>query len=197
MYRVIGNKRSRTFRVLWMLEELGLRYEHLPAMPQSKEVLEHNPSGKVPVLVVNGTAMTDSTAILHYLADSHGRFTNRAGSVERAREDGLTNFLLDEFDACLWMAARHSFVLPEEHRVPAIKPSLKWEFGRSASLLAARMKPGGFLAGTGPTIPDFVLAHCLVWARLAKFGHSEPVLDSFLQQMSTRPAFRRISGDLK
>ena len=70
MLRVIGDKRSRTFRVLWMLEELGVQYEHLPAMPQSREVLEHNPSGKVPVLLVNGIAMTDSTAILHYLADS-------------------------------------------------------------------------------------------------------------------------------
>ncbi len=177
-----------------MLEELGTPYEHLPAMPGSEEVLRHNPSGKVPVLLVDDTAIADSTAILHYLTDSHGRFTNRPGTMQRALQDSMTCMLLDEFDACLWMAARHSFVLPEERRVAGVKPTLRWEFRRSVSRLAAAMKPGCYLVGTEPTVPDFILAHCLIWAGLARFEHSEPVLDSFLQQMSTRPAFLRIAG---
>ena len=80
-----------------------------------------NPAGKVPVLVVDGEPITDSTAILHYLADRHRALTYPAGTLDRARQDSLTQFLLDEFDAALWVAARHSFILPEELRMPAIK----------------------------------------------------------------------------
>ena len=37
MYKVIGSRASRGLRVLWMLEELGQPYEHVPAKPRSDE----------------------------------------------------------------------------------------------------------------------------------------------------------------
>ena len=194
MLRVIGSLGSRAFRVVWMLEELGLPYEFSPEMPHSEEVLKHNPSGKVPILLADGEALTDSTAIVQYLADAHCRFTFQSGTLERARQDGLTNLLLDEFDACLWMAARHSILLPEERRVRDIKPTLRWEFGRSARRLAACMRSETFLAGPNMTVPDFILAHCLAWAKRAKFTHAEPVLDTYFERMSMRPAYLRAAG---
>ena len=75
MYTIIGTAKSRSFRVLWMLEELGQAYRHVPANPHGEGVVEFNPAGKVPVLIDDGTPITDSTAILTYLADRHGRFT--------------------------------------------------------------------------------------------------------------------------
>jgi glutathione S-transferase len=131
MYTVIGSFRSRAFRVLWAVEELGLDYEHLPESPRSESVLKHNPSGKIPVLLDDGEAVTDSTAIMTYLADKHGALTFAAGTLNRARQDAWTNQILDDIDAVLWTAARHSFILPEEMRLPAIKDSLKWEYERN------------------------------------------------------------------
>ena len=64
MYTVIGGVASRTFRVLWMLEELGADYEHRPASPHAEEVTAHSASGKIPVLLDGDAALTDSTAIL-------------------------------------------------------------------------------------------------------------------------------------
>lgn len=46
MYTVIGTVRTRAARVLWMLEELGLPYEHLAAAPRSEGVTAFNPAGK-------------------------------------------------------------------------------------------------------------------------------------------------------
>ena len=112
MYKVLGTANTRAFRVMWMLEELDQPYDHVPAAPQSDGVVAFNPSGKVPVLIEDGTPITDSTAIIQYLADRHGALTHKAGTIERARQDSLTQFLLDEFDAVLWTAARHTFVLP-------------------------------------------------------------------------------------
>lgn len=195
MYRVIGTARSRAFRVLWALEELGLAYEHEPAAPRSDAVRALNPAGKVPVLVVAGdgveAALTDSTAIVTFLADRHGGLTHPAGTLERARQDALTQMILDEFDAVLWMAARHSFVLPEERRVPAVKDSLKWEFARSAEALAARLGAAEFLAGERLTVPDILAAHCLGWAHVAGFPPAPPPLAAWRKRMATRPAFQR------
>lgn len=191
MYTVIGTVGSRAARVLWMLEELGEPYEHVPAPPRSEGVTAFNPAGKVPVLVEDGTPITDSTAIVQYLADKHGRLTHRAGTLDRARQDSLTQFLLDEFDAALWMAARHSFVLPEALRHAAIKNTLRWEFERSQRTLVHRMGEGPFLMGERMTVPDIILTHCGTWALAAKFPIVEHRLTDYLDRMRRRPAYRR------
>ncbi|MFN6979028.1 MAG: glutathione S-transferase family protein [Gemmobacter sp.] len=190
-YTVYGTVKSRAARVVWMLEELGVPFDHVGAPPRSDAVVAFNPSGKVPVLIEDGVPITDSTAIMQYLADKHGALTYRAGTLDRARQDSLTQFLLDEFDAALWMAARHSFILPEPLRHVAIKDSLKWEFERSQKTLVARMGPGPFLMGEAMTVPDILLAHCLIWAVGAKFPIVEPRLDDYLAAMRARPAFQR------
>jgi glutathione S-transferase len=89
------------------------------------------------------------------------------------------------------MAARHSFILPEEHRQPAIKTPLKWEFERSQRTLVARMGPGPFLMGETMTVPDILLAHCLIWAGAAGFPIVEPALEAFRDRMRDRPAYGR------
>lgn len=191
MYTVIGTGKSRTFRVLWLLEELAQPYRHVPANPRSDGVVEFNPAGKVPVLIDDGTPITDSTAILTYLADRHGGFTYPAGTLDRARQDSLTQFLLDEFDAALWLAARHSFVLPEEMRLSAIKNTLRWEFEHSQKTLIHRIGEGPYLMGAQPTVPDFILAHCLSWALAARFPIAEQRLSDYLDRMRERPAWQR------
>ena len=191
MYTIVGSNKTRSARVLWLLEELGQPYTHLPAGPQSDLAFAHNPAGKVPVLIEGDSAITDSTAILTYLADKNGTFTAPAGSLARARQDSMTQFLLDELDACLWTAARHSFVLPEPMRLPAIKDSLKWEYARSLQRLADRMA-GPFLMGDEMTVPDIIATHCLGWGVAARFGAPEGALAEYLARMRARPAFQRV-----
>lgn len=193
-YTVIGTVGSRSLRVLWMLEELGQPYRHIPANPHGEGVVAFNPAGKVPVLIDDGTPITDSTAILTYLADRHGRLSYPAGTLDRARQDSLTQFLLDEFDAALWLAARHSFVLPEEMRLSAIKNTLRWEFERSQRTLVHRMAEGDFVMGETMTVPDIILTHCLTWALTARFPVVEARLTDYLDRMRQRPAFRRAAA---
>ncbi|MBW0158463.1 glutathione S-transferase family protein [Sedimentimonas flavescens] len=191
MYTVIGPVASRALRVLWMLEELGQSYEHVKAAPRSEGVVAFNPAGKVPVLIVDGTPVTDSTAIIQFLADRHGAMTHPAGTLARARQDSLTQFLLDEFDAALWMAARHSFILPEELRLSGIKNTLRWEFERSQHVLVQRMGDGDFVMGDEMTVPDIILSHCLSWALAAKFPIVEHRLTEYLDRMRARPAYKQ------
>ena len=192
-YTVYGTASSRAARVLWMLEELAQPYEHIAAKPHDAALLAVNPSGKVPALSVEGTTITDSTAIIQFLADRHGALTHKAGTIERARQDALTHCILDEFDAVLWAAARHSFILPKERRVPEVKDSLRWEFERNIAAFSARMQAsdGPFLTGAQMTVPDILLTHCGIWARAAKFTISDETISAYLQRMMERPALKR------
>ena len=194
MYQVIGTRMSRAFRVLWALEEMGLDYTHIPAMPGSTEAKDVNPVGKVPVLVVDGIPITDSMAILTYLTDKHGQLTAPAGTMARARQDSLSHMILDEFDAVLWMASKHSFIFPQERRVPEIKPSLKWEFERAQERLVARMGTGPFLMGAALSVPDILFVHCLGWSIAAKFPPLHPALKAYAKALRARPAYQRAAA---
>lgn len=67
---------ARSFRPLWALEELGLEYElHLMPFPprvRQPAYLEVNPLGTIPALKDGGTFMTESAAIVQYLATRYG-----------------------------------------------------------------------------------------------------------------------------
>jgi len=191
MYRVIGSVKSRAFRVLWMLEELEQPYTLIDAGPRSDTARQYNPLGKIPALVDGDDVLTDSVAIMTYLADKHGGLTAAAGTPDRARQDAMTLWLIDEFDATLWTNAKHSFVLPEKLRVPAIAPTLHKEFARNADTLATMLDASGdFLMGDAISLPDILAVHCLGWAFGAKFPDLPDTVKAYSKRLRARPAFR-------
>ena len=66
------SENARSFRALWALEELGLDYElkmlSFPPRAYHKDYKAENTLGTVPLLVDGDTRMTESCAIIHYLA---------------------------------------------------------------------------------------------------------------------------------
>ena len=193
MYTVVGSRTNRTFRVLWALEELGIEYDHKPYSVRSSEAMEHSPTGKLPALIAEGEVITDSAAIITFLADRHGGLTFPAGSVQRAKQDALLHRVNDEIDAVLWTAARHSFILPEAERVPAVKDSLKLEFARSMDRLMEQID-GPYLMGDIMTIPDIILVHCGGWAYNAKFPVENEAFKAYAKRMRERDAFKRAAA---
>ena len=191
MYEVIGAIRSRTRRVLWMLEEIGATYTRNAASARSDEVRAINPTGKIPALIVEGTVLTDSTAIVQFLADRHAKFTFETGTLERAQQDGFTQRILDEFDSILWMAGRHDHYLPEDERIPEVRNTVAKELARNMAALAPDLDGEDFLMGGVMTVPDLILAHCLDWAKSAGFEISEPILQDYAKRLRSRDAYRR------
>ena len=192
MYKVLGIAQSRTFRVLWMLEEIGECYEHISAKPGSNEIIKFNGSGKVPVLLDGKDVLTDSSAIVSYLGDKHKKLSFQSGSIERAYQDSMVFRIIDEVDMILWLAARHSFILPEERRVSAIKPSLKWEFERNIDRIMSE-KESKFLMGDEFMLPDIILAHCGSWARSAKFPSENKHFNDYINRCYDRPSVRKLT----
>ncbi|WP_092641981.1 glutathione S-transferase family protein [Jannaschia faecimaris] len=193
MYKLIGTTKTRAMRPLWLLEELELPYELISAGPRSPEAMAASPRGKVPVLETDEGHIFDSVAQMTYLADKHGGFTHRAGTFLRGKQDALTNTINETFDAVLWAYAKHSLILPEEHRVEAVKPSLMWQFTRYSEVMGEILGDRPFLMGDEPVVPDILLAHCCGWALGRKF-EVDATVRKHMNTMRARPAFRRASA---
>lgn len=191
MYKVIGTPQSRAMRVMWLLEELGEPYELDPAAPHSEAARVANPTGKIPALIDGDAVLTDSVAICTYLADKHGKCTFPAGTIERAKQDGFTQFAVDELEGALWTSAKNSFIHAAEVRVPAIKDVCRIEFATALQTLRDRLGDGPYVMGDTFTIADLLIGHCGIWARAAKFDLPEdgPLFDYF-KRLRDRPAFK-------
>ncbi|QHQ36609.1 glutathione S-transferase family protein [Algicella marina] len=191
MYTVIGTPKSRALRVIWALEELEQEYEVRPANPQSEEAFLHNPLGKIPSLLIDDTVLTDSVAILTWLADRHGSLTHPAGSLARAQQDAATQFAVCEIDAALWTKAKHAFVLPQDLRVEAVKKTAAAEFARAMEQLEARLGDKPFISGEILTVPDIIISHCAGWALSAKMELPKGPVGDYLRRLRKRPAMQR------
>ena len=66
-----GSAMFRPLRNVWMLEEMGIPYEHVPARPRSKEAGAVNPFAKIPTLVDGAMVMYESVAINTHLGDRY------------------------------------------------------------------------------------------------------------------------------
>ncbi|ADN77166.1 Glutathione S-transferase domain protein [Ferrimonas balearica DSM 9799] len=197
MITLYGFPKSRSLRISWLLEELGLPWQyHLVNFTQrehrSPEYLAINPAGKIPALTNGDLTLTESGAIALYLAKRYGkgRFLPVAGSDEDALHDFWLCYILTELEQPLWTMGKHKFALPPSQRVEAVLATAQWEFAKALKEVEARIPEQGFLLGDEPTVADILLAHTLSWAAAFKQPLS-PVADAFRARLTDRPARAR------
>lgn len=194
MYTVVGTLKTRAFRVVWMLEELGQPYTIEAVPPRAAKLAAINPSRKVPVLKDGDEAIIDSVAICQYLADKHGRLTFPAGTIVRAHQDSFTQFVVDEIESALWTAAKHTFILPEELRVDAVKPACKYDFDRAMVHLGARLGDRDYVMGDTFTVPDLIAGHCAGWAKTMGWAVPEGPVGAYFGRVNARPAALKVQA---
>ena len=145
---------ARSFRPLWMLEELGLPYElkMLPFPPRvfAKEYLAINPLGTIPFMVDGETKMTESSGICHYIGTRYGPTPLIVGPDEPAY-GAFLNWMYFS-DATLTfpqtLVLRYSQLEPEERRNPQVAGDYaKWFLGRLRAVEAATGKVRNALRG--------------------------------------------------
>src|SRR3546814_17045214 len=93
------------------------------------DFLRLNPAGKLPVLVDGDLVLTESAAIVLYLAEKYGAGgLMPADLTERAQAYRWTLFAVTELEQPLWRIARHTFVYPEDTRLPQDIALVREEF---------------------------------------------------------------------
>lgn len=196
MYTLYGSRKTRCFRAAWMLEELGVPYKVVPEAPHAPQVCALNPTGKVPVMVADDLVLTDSTAILTFLADKHSALTEAPCTTARAAQDAVTQRLLDELEGPLWNAAKHSYILPECERVSDIIPANAREFVSNLDAIARDMT-GDYAAGDKFSIADIICVQLLSWAIFMQFPITNEKIKAYSKRMRARPAFQAVNAEMK
>jgi glutathione S-transferase len=186
---------SRSQRVLWALEELGLAYEirHYQrdavtnlAPPELKAV---HPLGKSPLLEDSGTVIEESGAIIQYLLDTYGKgsFQPAPGTPEAlkhlqwmhfAEGSAMTPILLQLYTSRLGDAAAPL--------APRINEQLASHFG----YLENELRPSGYFIGDDLTGADMMLSFPAEIAVMQGHGAAYPKLAAFVAAMHARPAWK-------
>ena len=189
---------ARSFRALWMLEEMGLAYDlkMLPFPPRvfAKEYLALNPLGTIPLMIDGEARMTESSGICHYLGIKYGPTPLM---VDAADPDygAFLNWMYFS-DATLTfpqtLVLRYSQLEPEERRNPQVATDYaKWFLGRLRAVEAAAAKGETLCAGRF-TAADIVIGFALRLAEsigLAKdFG---PNVAAYWARLQEREGYRR------
>ena len=189
---------ARSFRPLWMLEEMGLPYDlkMLPFPPRvfAKEFLSLNPLGTVPLMFDGETKMTESSGICHYLGTKYGPTPLIVDASEPAY-GAFLNWMYFS-DATLTfpqtLVLRYSRLEPEERRIPQVAGDYtKWFLGRLRAVEAANAD-AKMLAANRFTAADIVVGYALRLAEnigLAKdFG---PNAAAYWHRLQQRDGYRR------
>jgi glutathione S-transferase len=189
---------ARSFRPLWMLEEMGLSYElkMLPFPPRvfAKNYLGINPLGTVPFMADGDTKMTESSGICYYLGRKHGPTPLAVGEDDPAYGSFLNWMYFS--DATLTfpqtLVLRYSQLEPEERRSPQVATDYaKWFVGRLRAVEAATANAETLCAGRF-TAADIVIGYALRLAStigLAKdFG---PNVRAYWARLEQRDGYKR------
>lgn len=198
LYHCVG---ARSFRPLWMLEELGLAYElkMLPFPPRvlAKEYLAINPLGTIPFVIDGETRMTESAAICHYLGTRYGP-TPLVVGVEEPAYGAFLNWL-SFGEATLTfpqtLVLRYARLEPQERRSPQVAEDYaKWFLGRLRAVEAALAHAPVLCAGRF-TAADISVGYALRLAEnigLAKdFG---PNVAAYWQRLQQREGYARAAA---
>jgi glutathione S-transferase len=198
MMKVFGFPNTRATRVLWALEEIGADYDYALVDLRKGEgrrppYVDLNPAGKVPTLLEDGFALSESAAICTYLGDKfpQSRLVPEPGTRERALYYKWCFFVIGELEQPLWTLAKHRFALPEKRRVPAVMDTAVWEFGVVANALSIGLGDREYLVGERFTAADILVAHTLNWAQAFNLPLGHANLETYARRLLGRPALAR------
>lgn len=202
---------SRSQRVLWLLEELGLsyrirRYQRDPkTMLAPDELRKAHPLGKSPVITDSGVTVAESGAIVEYLVDRYGkgRLAPKPGTPERLRWTYWLHFAEGSAMPPLLMKLAFDqvarapvpfFIKPITRMIPAkamssyVRPNLERQF----DFMEAELSRSTWFAGDEFSAADIQMSFPLeAAAELAGLDASRPKLMAFLGRIHDRPAYKR------
>ncbi|NLC21142.1 MAG: glutathione S-transferase family protein [Halomonadaceae bacterium] len=189
---------ARSFRPLWMLEEIGAPYElvmhDFPPRVRDEAFLEINPLGTVPAMFDGEVAMTESAAICQYLASCHPQAGLDVTPDDPAYGDYLN--LLHFGEATLTfpqtLVLRYGRFEPEERRSPQVVEDYSRWFLSRLRTLESRLERETFLCAGRFTAADVSVGYALLLAsHIGLEERFKPAVADYWERLQTRAGYQR------
>ncbi|HTU95394.1 MAG TPA: glutathione S-transferase family protein [Solirubrobacteraceae bacterium] len=185
--------RTRSSRVLWMLEEVGAPYELTEVTGAQRRSDEHrarHPLGRVPALELeDGTVMFESAAICLQLADlnPNAELAGAPGSAERALVYQWVLFAMTELEGPLFRWLR-------ELAEGVVESASRQRFADAAAALEAALDGRDWVLGDRFTVADVLCASVLEGADSRDLLEAWPGLHTYVERARARPAYARAAA---
>ena len=187
---------TRSVRIVWLLEELGVPYqlERVPFAPGKLPFAQPSPYGKVPAIEDGNVRMIESGAILEYVLERHGsgRLAPAPGTAERGAFLQWLYFSEATLLPPVGDIVRHTLFKPEAERIPAVVEDARGRLNRTLEVLEEDLGDREYLLASGFSAADVMLGVSLLIIRRVraldpKFGK----LAAYLSRLENRPALRK------
>jgi len=190
MLKIYGAPHSRAFRVIWLANEIGVPYEHVPvtfSLPnaQCKEpwYVALNPNGRVPTIDDDGFVMWESAGINLYLAEKY------KNSLFPSTPQGRGRFVANDVEPALITLFRNRIFFPPRQRSEILANQAEETLRAKLAILEQQLTKTPFFGGDTWDMADFMVACVLyVLTRLKLDLTSYPNLDAWLTASINRPA---------
>jgi glutathione S-transferase len=198
MISIWGGATSRTLRAHWACEELELTYTprligSRTGETQSAEFRRLNPKEKIPVLCDGDLVLSESAAIVTYLADTYGRgkLAPLPFTPERALYNQWLSFIQMELDAhTLYVMRKHKDLANLYGGAPAAIETAIAGFNKQIQVVTEHLAARPFLLGEHFTGADIMLTSILTWAQNYGFD-LDSTLQTYAAAQTARPAYKR------
>jgi glutathione S-transferase len=193
--RIYGIARTRAFRAIWIAQELGLDYEHVPveigqAGARQPEYLAINPNGRLPAIDDDGFVLWESLAITLYLAKKHANGRLYPATLEGEAEAWKWSlWAVQEVDRGVNIWSLHAVRLPPEDRNPQILAEALKVLEAPFRVLDGALSDRDHLLGREFTVADLNVAAVISRAIDMDLA-SRPRLAAWLRRCLERPAAR-------
>ena len=197
MLRIYGAAHSRAFRVIWLANEIGVPYEHVPVTfnvpdAQCKEpwYIALNPNGSLPTIADNGFVMWETAAINLYLASKYPSPLYPTTPQDLGRMLQWTFFAATEIEPAMITLLLHRVALPSEQRSATLADQSEQTLRAKLAILEQQLVKTPFFGGDRCDLADFMVA-CVLYVvrlRLKMDLTAYPKLDAWLTASINRPA---------
>jgi glutathione S-transferase len=196
MITVFGE--GRGFRVVWLLEEMGLPYrlrdvDLLAGVENDAEFLEINPAGFIPAIRDGDVTMVESVAIMEYLLARYGPTTLAPGAQDAAFPAYQQFLHLGEagLAASIYFVSGARNIAPEGERDNWSARQAMDVFTTRLTLVTRRLERAPYMAGDAFTAADISVGYALEMARKnvgVVLGEAE---QSYMARLRERGGYQR------
>ena len=193
--RLHHQPRSRSTRVLWLLEELGIPFDLTVMSRDVKQTPEYralHPLGRAPVLEEEGGPVFESAALILHIADQNldAGLIAPLGSHERALQYQWCFFAMTESEVALMEIARQLWNDSADPD-PGIIERAAARFVTAAGVIEAALGDDDYLVGDSFSVADIVVGSVLGFARSGKLTELPAGVVPYVDLLEARPARQR------